>query len=204
VTAADELEELRRLMPPRHSSNASVDWDEMRASWGKEFPSDYRHFIEVYGYGGIENFFEVLKPEPREEESTTSDMRNETEMAKDAWSRVRKSPELAEASPELIAWGGDASADLLCWDASDEDPGSWPVLVYKRGDALWRRYDCGMVQFLVRVLRGEFDECPLGDLSLWGRGSATFLNRSEEQRLWKEGIDPWTGEPDPFAGMFGD
>ncbi|MFB7455588.1 MULTISPECIES: hypothetical protein [unclassified Streptomyces] len=61
-----------------------------------------------------------------------------------------------------------------------------------------------MVHFLLRVLRAEFDECPLGDLSLWGRESATFLNRREEQRLWKEGLDPWTGESDPFAGMFAD
>jgi len=60
------------------------------------------------------------------------------------------------------------------------------------------------VQFLVRVLRGDFDECPLGDLSLWGREPAVFLNRHEEDRMWKAGLDPWTGEPDPYAGMFGD
>ncbi|KUM76303.1 SMI1/KNR4 family protein [Streptomyces sp. ISL-22] len=204
MTGVDALEELRQLMPPGASSNASVDWARMRESWGKDFPSDYRQFLDLYGFGGIQNYLSVLQPEPKGVESKTSDMRNETEMAEDAWSLVRKSPELAEASPVLIAWGGDASADLLCWDASDEDPDRWPVLVYKRGEGLWRRYDCGMVQFLVRVLRAEFDECPLGDLSLWGRGSATFLNRREQQRLWKEGIDPWTGEPDPFAGMFGD
>lgn len=80
----------------------------------------------------------------------------------------------------------------------------WPVLVYNRGDALWYRYDCGMVQFLLQVLRAEFDKCSLGDLSLWGRDSATFLNRREEERLWKKGVDPWAGEPDPYAGMFDD
>ncbi len=63
-----------------------------------------------------------------------SDMANETEVAREAWSWVRKARELAEARPELIAWGGDASADLLCWDASGEDPGRWPVLVYDRDD----------------------------------------------------------------------
>ncbi|WUU82141.1 hypothetical protein OG790_12025 [Streptomyces cellulosae] len=130
-------------------------------------------------------------------------MANETMVAREAWSWVRKAPELAEARPVLIAWGGDASADLLCWDASDEEPGRWPVLVYNRDAGLWRRYDCGMVQFLVRVLRGGFDECPLGDLSLWGRESAVFLNRDEEERRWEAGLDPWTGEPDPYAGMFG-
>ncbi|SOD84263.1 hypothetical protein [Streptomyces sp. Ag109_G2-15] len=59
-----------------------------------------------------------------------------------------------------------------------------------------------MVEFVSRLLRADFDECPLGDLSLWGRQSATFLTESEKQRLVKEGLDPWTGEPDPYAGMF--
>lgn len=145
----------------------------MRESWGKGFPSDYRKFIEVYGYGAIESHLEVLKPELKEAESATSDMANATWEAEDAWSWARKSPELADTTPELIAWGGDASADRLCWDASHEDPDMWPVLVYNRGDALWHRYDCGMVQFLLQVLRAEFDKCPLGDLSLWGRDSAT-------------------------------
>ena len=203
MTGEDELEALRQAMPPTAPSNASVDWAQFGRSWGKQFPPDYCRFIDVYGYGSIERYLEVLKPEPEGTVTENSDMANETEVAREAWSWVRKAPELAEARPELIAWGGDASADLLCWDASDEEPGRWPVLVYNRDDGLWRRYDCGMVQFLVRVLRGGFDECPLGDLSLWGRESAVFLNRDEEERMWEAGLDPWTGEPDPYAGMFG-
>jgi hypothetical protein len=48
-----------------------------------------------------------------------------------------------------------------------------------------------------------FDECPLGGLSLWGKASVTFLTWAEEERRLKAGLDPWTGEPDPYAGMFG-
>ena len=40
MTGTDELEELRRLMPPRASSNASDDWGRMRESQGSQFPSD--------------------------------------------------------------------------------------------------------------------------------------------------------------------
>lgn len=202
----DALETLRRLMPPTAESDTSVDWDRMSESWGKEFPADYRGFIQVYGGGAIENYLEVLKPEPKGEppEQATGGMRHEIANAEYHWTNTRKSPELAEVTPELIAWGADASADTLCWDASGEDPGRWPVLVYKRNDDLWSRYDCGMVEFLVRILRADFDECPLGDLSLWGKEPATFLTRSEEQRRLKAGLDPWTGEPDPYAGMFDD
>ena len=83
-----------------------------------------------------------------------------------------------------------------------DDPARWPVVVRdQRRRYLWRRYDCGMVEFLVRTLHARLDECPLGDLSLWGKASVTFLTQSEEQRRLKAGLDPWTGEPDPYAGM---
>jgi len=44
----------------------------------------------------------------------------------------------------------------------------------------------------------------LSDLSLWGRRTAKYLNKREYMRLLRQGLDPWTGEPDPYAGMFGD
>lgn len=198
------LEALRQLMPPTAESDTAVDWNRLSESWGREFPPDYRRFIELYGAGAVEDYLEILGPEARggEPEPTTDGMLDETANAEHAWTSARKAFEPAGAAPELIAWGVDASADILCWDASEGDPGKWPVLVYNRGDALWRRYDCGMTDFLVRVLGRDFAECPLGDLALWGKRSPTFLNRREERRRRERGLDPWTGEPDPYAGMF--
>lgn len=199
-------ETLLRLMPPPAESDTSVDWGRMRETWGKEFPPDYRQFIEVYGAGAIENCLTIEEPEPRggRQKSEYGGMQHETANAELTWGLVQKSPELAGTHPELIAWGADAGADILCWDASADDPSTWPVLVSNRGDSLWRRYDCGMVEFLLRTLRADFDECPLSDLSLWGTQPAVFLNEREEERLLKQGLDPWTGEPDPYAGMYGD
>ncbi|MFJ8977942.1 SMI1/KNR4 family protein [Streptomyces sp. NPDC102282] len=198
------LETLRQLMPPTAESDTSVDWARMSESWGKAFPSDFRYFIEAYGAGTIEDCLSVLRPEPRGAESGTDDMLMETVNAESAWTREPKSADLVDASPELIAWGLDSSSDILCWDASGDDPESWPVLVRSRGDNLWSRYDCGMVEFLVRVLRAGFADCPLSDVSLWGKGHADFLNQREYQRRLKAGSDPWTGEPDPYADMFAD
>ncbi|MET8305633.1 hypothetical protein [Micromonospora sp. NPDC005173] len=93
------------------------------------------------------------------------------------WETEDKAPELEGTSPVLINWGVDATADMLCWDASDGDPAKWPVVVYKRNGSLWSRYDCGMVEFLVRVLRADFPECPLGGLFLWGVSEAAFEKR---------------------------
>ncbi|MER7492847.1 hypothetical protein ABT033_09460 [Streptomyces pharetrae] len=57
-------------------------------------------------------------------------------------------------------------------------------------DRRGRRRRRGRAGFLTRLLRAEFDECPLGDLLLWGRGSAVFLTVSEYQRRLEQGLDP--------------
>lgn len=204
MSATADFRTLRELMPSTARSDTAADWDVLARSWGKGFPSDYRQFIELYGAGTIQDYLVVVTPEPKGKphRGATGGMRHEAANAAEAWTRVAKAPELAHGAPELIPWGVDASADILCWDASGDDPERWPVLVCNRDDQLWRRYDVGMAGFLVRVLRGEFDACPLGGLALWNKGGAKFLNEREYQRLLDEGLDPWTGEPDPYAGMF--
>lgn len=194
---------LEQLMPPTGESDTRVDWATLSESWGKVFPPDYRRFIEAYGAGAVEDYLAIFEPESKggRPGSAYGGMLPSTADAQFSWERTEKSPELQGTVPELISWGGDASADILCWDTSSDNPTSWPVLVMNRDDALWRRYGCGMVEFLVRVLRKDFAECPLGGISLWGQQPALFLNRREEQRLLDQGLDPWTGEPDPFAGM---
>lgn len=191
-------------MPPPAAPDSTVNWGELSRSWGKDFPPDYRRFMDLYGPGTIQRFLVLGAPEPKGAPSDprTGGTAHETANAILTWTRVRKEPALRGVTPELIAWGVDTSADILCWDATDEDPSRWPVLVYNRDDMIWRRYDCGMVEFLLRVLRAEFDECPLGDLSIWGHASVTFLTRKEQERRLKAGFDPWTGEPDPYAGMY--
>lgn len=200
-----EWDALQQLMPPTVEPDLLVDWVRMRESWGTNFPSDYRQFIGLYGSGTVQSYLVVQDPEPKggPQRSQFGGMQHETANAEQAWVTDAKTPELEGACPRLIAWGADSSADILCWDASAGDPDTWPILVRDRDEGLWSRYDCGMVEFLSRLLRAEFDECPVGDLSLWGRRSATFLTESEQRRRLKEGLDPWTGEPDPFAGAYG-
>ncbi|WP_162952350.1 hypothetical protein [Streptomyces hundungensis] len=180
----------------------AVDWSRMRESWGKEFPPDYRQFMGLYGPGTIESYLVIELPECKgtPPASPYGGMLLETENACALWEREEKAQELHDANPQLIAWGADANSDLLCWDATPDDPSTWPVLVRNRDDGLWRGYDCGMVAFLARILHGDFTKCPLGDLSLWNIPTASYLNEHEERRIRKQGLDPWTGEPDPYAG----
>lgn len=199
-----DLKALRRMMPPPVAPDVAVDWGQLSGSWGKEFPADYRQFIGVYGPGTIEDFLVIQEPEPREALSpaATGGMASETANAETVWTEFRKEAALAEVGPVLIAWAASAGADILCWDASGGNPDAWPVLVWNRDDTAWRRYDCGMVEFLRRVLAAEFDECPLSGTNIWGVATVKYLTLGEEMRLRKEGLDPWTGEPDPYAGMF--
>ena len=195
-------ETLQRLMPPLSDSELTVDWDALSQSWGRRFPADYREFMTTYGTGTIQNFLSIASPDPKEAPGQGG-MVDETATAELLWTQVRRSPELADITPALIAWGASAGADSLCWDASDEDPDKWPVLVVTRGDAIWRRYDCGMVEFLTRTLQGDFDHCPLSGTDVCGIESAVFLTPGEQHRRLRAGLDPWTGEPDPYAGMYG-
>ncbi|MFJ3898391.1 MULTISPECIES: SMI1/KNR4 family protein [unclassified Streptomyces] len=198
------LEEVRRIMPSHPGAGDTVDWRTIEDSWGTRFPSDYKEFMAEYGEGAIDDYLSLMAPEVHSEpggESSYQGMQQETWNAQDMWRTAR--PQAVD-TPRLVAWGVDSSADLLCWLATDTDPDRWPVAVWNQDDARWTEYRSGMVEFLCRLFRAEFDECPLGAVSLWGVASPRFLHRAEEQRLRKAGISPWTGEPDPFAGMFGD
>ncbi|MFC9931901.1 hypothetical protein [Streptomyces sp. NPDC127190] len=179
MSAATDVDALLRLMPPPQDGGTAIDWEAMARSWGRPFPPDYRRFIEEYGAGTIEDFLEIDAPQPNvsPEEASLDGMVQETLTAVGTWGIVKKSPELEGASPRLITWGVDSSADLMCWDASSEDPAAWPVLAFNRGDGLFRRYDCGMAEFLTRMMRGDFPECPLDDDTLWERGEARWEKR---------------------------
>ncbi|MGW2911258.1 SMI1/KNR4 family protein [Streptomyces asoensis] len=198
------IEFLTRLMPPHSGAGDTIEWGPLEQSWGTRFPGDYKEFIARYGAGAISDYMVIFAPERRAEsgvEPSFQGMEEETLNAQELWRA--KAPGEA-SSGRVIAWGSDSSADILCWRVTGDDPDDWPVVVWNQDDVAWREYACGVVEFLHRVLDAQFDDCPLGGLTLWGNGAPIFLHRDEEQRLRASGLDPWTGEPDPFAGMFGD
>ncbi|MFF3127403.1 hypothetical protein ACFVRD_35065 [Streptomyces sp. NPDC057908] len=174
-TAAD-VDSLLRLMPPPEDGGTAVDWTRMAETWGRPFPLDYQRFMEVYGAGELGDFLVILEPEPKAPSPTQLEgMLVETGNAQDMWPGVYKAPDLEGTSPKLITWGVAASADVLCWDASSDDPSEWPVLVFNRGEIQIDRYDCGMAAFLTGLLRADFPKCPLSDVTLWGLGATSFV-----------------------------
>ncbi|WP_043844193.1 SMI1/KNR4 family protein [Amycolatopsis taiwanensis] len=178
MSSAADVDVLMRLMSPPRYGGTPVDWESMAWSWERPFPPDYQRFIEVYGAGTIQDFLSIVGPQPKDDAGWDG-MVDETGNAEDMWEDTSfKSSELEGTSPYLITWGVSGDADLFCWDATGEDPASWPVLVYDNTDGTFSHYDCGMVEFLIRMLGGDFPRSPVkGEVVLWGKGEATGEKR---------------------------
>ncbi|MFE7122903.1 hypothetical protein [Streptomyces sp. NPDC057617] len=200
----DAHQQLTRIVTPVYPAGDTVDWPAAAAGLGVTgFPADYREFVTRFGAGSLDDSLFVWVPRPgRPTEPLTvgrlpEDTLRAVEMAR--WRDPAAGSRYVLA--DTLVWGQSTGGDALCWVTGDPDPGRWPVAVWARQWGGWSVHDCGMAEFLVRLLRADFPACPLSDATLWGEGTARFLNFRDEERLRDEGIDPWTGEPDPFAGM---
>ncbi|MFI7274654.1 hypothetical protein [Streptomyces sp. NPDC049879] len=202
----DRMDRLLEMMPPSPNAGEEVDWGQVCETWGHGFPSDYRAFVQHYGRGGIEDFLEVLVPGSRDVGSL-SGMYRESENARQAWldDAPHGVPDGVRGD-SLIAWGVNVESDLLCWEVTEAgSPDLWPIVIFRRhGYPHWRKFECGMVSLLLEIFTAELGENPLSGTVLWGKDLVRFLHQRDEEALRTQGIDPWTGEPDPFAGMFGE
>lgn len=193
------IESLVRLMPPGGDAGTAVDWAEVESAWGRRFPSDYRSFVAAYGEGTIGNYLAVLVPEA-DGGDPAGPMEFISEDARGTWAETdsARPADLHIRVDDIIAWGSDATGDLLCWAAGPENPDEWTVLVYNRGDDCWAEFGCGMVEFLCRVFLADFAdfadfaESPLSGEVLWGDSHPRFLTEIEMSRLRRAGVDPWS------------
>ncbi|MEV4970873.1 hypothetical protein [Streptomyces scopuliridis] len=190
----NQIEALMRLMPPHSGAGSVVDWPRVEQAWGTCFPDDYKQFVAVYGAGAIDGYLGVMTPEVSDDGRPAGAMEEETEIAREDWGEDgAPRPEGISLGPErVMAWGVDATADLLCWLASGDDPDAWPVVVYSRGKDRWILHQCGMVEFLCKIFHAEFDEHPLSGAELWGNASPRFLTKSEEESIRASGREPWS------------
>ncbi|MER8236091.1 hypothetical protein [Streptomyces sp. NPDC094049] len=174
---------------------ADVDWEAVARAYGTRLPRDFEDFTARYGYGSIEDQLVVLAPDPCEPEphAVSRFSRGFLDEARlhEGW----ESPELAREHPleKMLIWGDTVGADTLCWFTADPDPDAWPVAVFSRSSLTWSLHECGMTEFLVRILRGDLADYPLSDESLLGWGEARFLHLKDERALAQEDTytDPW-------------
>lgn len=190
---ADGLTRILAAMPADLGEDEQVDWNSLRSTWRMTFPSDYMAFMVHYGAGTIDDSASVLAPDTPGQ-CELGGMAGETRTAHDLWH--------AEPAP-VLAWGVTVAADIICWKTVHTDPDRWPVVVWRRQSSSpqWLEFDMGMADFLCGMFFREFDECPLSDATLWGSPTPRFISNRQQQRLLGTGVDPWTGEPDPYAGL---
>ncbi|MET9652134.1 SMI1/KNR4 family protein [Streptomyces sp. JL2001] len=170
-----------------------LDWGSVEVEYGVRFPQDYVDFVARFGDGSIEETLWVAIPAPASDLAARRVDRVPEEVIEfpeaNEWADARAAEKYR--LEDLLVWGETDEADILCWIAEESDPDRWPVAVFSRSDAVWRVYECGMSEFIVRLLRAEFDPCPISTRRLSGLSRPRFLHTREEMRLREAGVNPW-------------
>lgn len=58
----------------------------------------------------------------------------------------------------LLPWGIDTKGGIYMWNTEADDPDSWNIVVY---DGVWREFNSGFLEFLIRLLQGDFVDSPI-------------------------------------------
>ncbi|MFB8131550.1 SMI1/KNR4 family protein [Streptomyces mirabilis] len=199
---------LTQIMSPDHGADEQVDWAVAETTWNVRFPTDYKAFMSVYGGGSINGEAGVLLSVPTEGiQGDPGDMAGETENARHGWEMEGGRAALDVDPAHILAWGITSGPDILCWLTEDSDPDRWPVLVHGRHTSpTFTVHPFGMVEFLRRLVHEDYDGWSSWPISiggeLWNCSPPTFVHWRVGQLRWKAGLDPATGEPDPYADMF--
>lgn len=191
------------LVPADLAGGERIDWAAAEALLGTKLPSDYRALLDTYGDIGE---LVILPPLP-------SDVRgwegchigSMTAGLRKLWDEDAGVPGVTLGADAVLPWGSGMNANEMAWLMNDPEPDKWPVVAWRRhyssGESPWALFECGMAQFIARMILGRFDACPLGDASLWNQPD-TFVSWREQRRRLLVSLDPQTGEPSPYADMF--
>ncbi|WP_377271652.1 SMI1/KNR4 family protein [Peterkaempfera sp. SMS 1(5)a] len=172
------MEELLTRMEPPASGGDTVDWDEVRSTCGLVLPADYRDFVGCYGGGGMDDFLSVLTP-PVEDSLYGTLLHGVPLMDEYAADCAAERP--GAPAGGLLRWGSTSTADDVFWRCGSQDPEQWTTVVSRRQhgfrESPWLEFDCGMAEFLVRLVRGELP-------NLFGQSG--FPHPHPEYQGWRE------------------
>ncbi|MBW8805763.1 MAG: SMI1/KNR4 family protein [Catenulisporales bacterium] len=150
---------------------AASPWDDAVAEVGFGFPADYRDFVDVYGAGAVNDELFIAAPTLRPngfgfrtgfggfvDQTTLGLGRSIAEMRENAVALEDEETYPFPILPEpggLLIWGNTANGDVCFWDTREAEPDRWPVVVLLLSSRRWDRFDGGMTEFLLAVLRGD-------------------------------------------------
>ncbi|MFD8073386.1 hypothetical protein ACFV3E_12115 [Streptomyces sp. NPDC059718] len=193
------------LVPTDFAGREQIDWAAAEVALETRLPADYKSMLDVYGMGDIGDLV-ILSPLPSDVRGWEScHMGGMTASLRWLWEEENGIPGVTLGAEAVLPWGSGMNANEMGWLTNGPDPDKWPVIAWRRQHSWkerpWALFDCGMVQFITRMMLGQFDSCPLGDASLW-KQTGTFVSWREQRRRLIAGLDPQTGEPNPYAEMY--
>ncbi|MEU5402212.1 hypothetical protein ABZ348_23285 [Streptomyces sp. NPDC005963] len=143
---ASWAEKLRILVGWESTDRTVVDWPATEAALGTPLPSDYKEIVEVFGPGCFDDYLDLLVPGTRSSNILLW-FQNDAVHAAELWEPYSVYP----TPGGLLRWGASEQEITFVWQTGAPDPDDWRVLVEFHFDE-WERYDCGMGEFLVRML----------------------------------------------------
>lgn len=141
---ASWAEKLRILTDWDPVPQLTVNWPAVEADLATSLPSDYKEIVDLFGPGGFDEYVDLLVPG-----ALGMDLVGWAKSdgdATDLWEPYASYP----APRGLLRWGASEQEFDFVWQTGTADPDDWPVLVGLFGD--WERFDCGLGEFLVRML----------------------------------------------------
>ncbi|MGW4895460.1 SMI1/KNR4 family protein [Kitasatospora sp. NPDC004240] len=154
------LARLIDLCPPDEAPGAAVSWEALEARLGFRLPADYKELVGRYGPGSFDEFLSVVQPESA---YRSLDLEAQIESARSSLRSMAKANEGVEGWPprhpveSLTPVCRTESGQIVYWvrECPDE-PDTWTIAVNESRGIRFEYFDGGVVEFLVKVLSGEF------------------------------------------------
>lgn len=165
-----QLVEFEALVGKPTSVPATIDWGELENRLGIEFPQDYREWANRYPSLEIDGFLWVRHPAefyiPMGVQGILQELDgiSNQHWERDSWRLLHTQSGERVANPPVptfypdrhgwVPWGSTDNGDTLLWKM-DSETADWKICVVDMSCVYWQEFDCGFLEFLVRMLRNE-------------------------------------------------
>jgi hypothetical protein len=162
-----QLDQLSRLLTPPGTAVSVPPWDLSLMEVGFEFPRDYREFIGRYGSGRLSSTDKVVELAVVGPTTTsscasgsgfTAFVENTTGNPPDFIDEYEEGiPYVSFPGPgSLLEWGFTDNGDRFFWLVEGRDPDAWTVVEMPRSETRTYRFNGGMVDYLLALMRQQF------------------------------------------------
>ncbi|MEZ0091719.1 hypothetical protein [Streptacidiphilus sp. EB129] len=167
-------DELLRLLKPPAEKWALLSTDEILHGYGTALPGDYLWLMETYGPGEVSDYLGILPPVGASEIAKVPGICPGAAEQEEGVEGIE--PEYL-VHGGLFVWGTNPDGDSAFWSTVGE-PDEWSVVIFRRHpgpyEPAWTRYDCGIVEFLMRTFQGRLQRNPFSGTDLWRNESPSF------------------------------